>query len=601
MFGTTLDDMGGAATTSGRVLQRGTDRVAQRARRDLTAHICHICHIWFVVVSVVLTAGVACSTSRSPQADALAVPRGCSGDAVCVGGSAVYACRGGLLAEVLDDCEARGKVCSLARCTSSDCQTAETNSNSLLGCLFYTLEADNVTADEGATTSFLITNPGDDPAAVELQYPSPPDAGGATQWSSATSVQVATGQSGRLLAGLPVIAVGTSPNTAIRVSSDRPVTVVEIESDDASESATSSGGTMVLPLQSLGVDYRAVTYPQAATPAIASTPGSRGGAGRVMIVGTQMGTRVHLKPFAEISADPGGGTPRLEAGDDYAIALDDGDVFQIYTGADAEDLTGSRVTADQPIAVFSGNISTTYGSQATGINSPDLAHEQMPPLATWSRMYVAAALTPQASVGCTSFFGLEGASIWRVVASTDDTQVSFDVPSFSTLQLLTPATLLAEPLVQPLTLGAGEARSLLAVGSFTVTASNPILVTQGLDCEPSLSLAIAADSGALLEDLRFAVLPNFDQLLGVVRPRGAEVDLDGVAIPDELFQTAGSLFEVAGVPLAVCAPAASVCTHHLTASRGFGMTLRGMDVESSYALTAPALVGCDPVYEVCLN
>jgi hypothetical protein len=544
-----------------------------------------------------------CSTSSGPEAEGSVVPRTCSGSVVCLTDSAVYACQGGEIGPLLDDCGAKGQVCSLGRCTSLNCQSAEMNTNSLIGCLFYTVEAENVDADQTAATSFLVTNPGDDPAAVEIQLPFSSGPGGASQWQAAAATQVSSGASGRLVPGGAVVVprgVGTIPASAIRISSDRPVTVIEIESDDATESATSTGGTVVLPLQSLGIDYRAVTYPQAGTQAILATPGSRGGAGRVIIVGTQISTAINFSPVGPVTASLGGGVDALDVGDDFPITLNDGDVFQIYTGADGEDLTGSRVTSNRPIAVFSGNISTTYGSEVTGINSPDMAHEQMPPIVTWSQTYVAAALTPQASVGCTSLFGTDGASIWRVLASTDGTTVTFDGPAAATLNLLPPNGA-AEPLAGPLTLDAGEAASLIGAGSFTVIASSPVLVTQGLDCEPSLSLAIAADPGALIKDLSFALLPNFDQLLAIVRPMGTVVDLDDKPLPDSVFLPAGAAFEVGEVSLVACPPAAGVCTHHLTAAKGFGLTVRGMDVQSSYALTAPALVGCDPVYEVCLN
>jgi hypothetical protein len=544
-----------------------------------------------------------CSTSDVPEAEASVVTHPCTGAAFCLTDSAVYACQGGEIGKLVDDCGAKGQVCSLARCTSLNCQSAESNTNSLVGCLFYTVEAENVDADQTAATSFLVTNPGEDPAAVEIQLPFSSGPGGASQWQSGTVTQVASGASGRLLPSGAVVVprgVGTILASAIRISSDRPVTVIEIESDDANESATSTGGTVVLPLQSLGVDYRAVTYPQVATQAVAATPGSRGGAGRVIIVGTQISTAINFSPVGPVTASLGGGVDALDVGDDFPIVLNDGDVFQIYTGADGEDLTGSRVTSNRPIAVFSGNISTTYGSEVMGINSPDMAHEQMPPIVTWSQTYVAAALTPQASVGCTSLFGSDGASIWRVLASTDGTTVTFEGPAAATLNLLPPNGA-AEPLAGPLTLDAGGAASLIGAGSFTVIASSPVLVTQGLDCEPSLSLAIAADAGALIKDLSFALLPNFDQLLAIVRPMGTVVELDETPLPDSIFQQAGAAFEVGEVSLVACPPAAGVCTHHLTAAKGFGLTVRGMDVQSSYALTAPALVGCDPVYEVCLN
>jgi hypothetical protein len=596
-LGRGFDKVGGGATIQRRVAQREVTHVAQRTRRHRYPHIWTVAFpfvVWFAMLS-------GCSASHAPEADAAVIPTGCSGTAVCMGGTALYACQGGAIGPLLEDCSASGQVCSLARCTSSDCQKAETNSNSLVGCLFYTLEAENVVQDEGDQTSFLVTNPGDDPATVEIQSPAAGAPGDGTQWSGGTSIQVAGGASGRLpwSGYLEVTDVGVHPLAAVRLSSDRPVTAVEIESDDLGQNATSTGGTTLLPLQSLGIDYLSVTYPQLATAAIQSTDGSRGGAGRVIVVGTQMGTTIHLTPVGPVTTALDGAPNGLQAGQDYQVTLNDGDVFQLYSGADLEDLTGSRVTALQPFAVFSGNITTTYGSQVTGINSPDLAHEQMPPLVTWSQTYVAAALTPQSDIECTSFFGLDGASIWRVLGSVDGTTITFDGPGAGTLERLSSAAV-AEPLVQPLLLGAGEGASLVGLGSFTVTATSPILVTQGLDCEPSLSLAIAADAGALFKNLPFAVLPYFDQMLGVARPLSSEVDLDGAALPDGLFQPAGNAFEVAQISLPACPPAEGVCTHTLTSAMGFGMTLRGMDVASSYTLTPPAL-RCDPANQVCLN
>jgi hypothetical protein len=62
-------------------------------------------------------------------------------------------------------------------------------------------------------------------------------------------------------------------------------------------------------------------------------------------------------------------------------------------------------------------------------------------------------------------------------------------------------------------------------------------------------------------------------------------------------------YEVAAVPLAACAPTdgSGVCTHRLQSKLGVGMSLRGMDVRSSYVLTAPVLIRCDPMTGSCLS
>jgi hypothetical protein len=295
---------------------------------------------------------------------------------------------------------------------------------------------------------------------------------------------------------------------------------------------------------------------------------------------------VTFTPTTAVTHDPSGGIPDLPAEQGFIFTLDDGDVFQLYSGAEGEDLTGGDLSATNPVAVFSGNISTSYGSMAFGINSADMAHEQMPPELSWSKAYVAAALTPQASIGCDSFFGAPGASIWRVLSGRDGTQVTVagpGIPSFS------------------FALDSGMVQTIVETGSFVVTSSNyPILVTQGIDCEPSLSLAVAIDQTNLFQSLPLAVPPSFDLQLAIVRPNGAEVDLDGA--PMGGFQPVGKGYEVAIVALDPCVPSAGsgVCTHLLTSPVGFGASLRGMDVGSSFALTVPLLGGCSGIVD-CPN
>jgi hypothetical protein len=219
--------------------------------------------------------------------------------------------------------------------------------------------------------------------------------------------------------------------------------------------------------------------------------------------------------------------------------------------------------------VFSGNISTTYGLTATGISSPDLAHEQLLPVEAWGKAYVAAQLSPQVGV-CDPLLAPQGSSIWTIVADRDQTQVHFSVASG------------ASPAPDRM-IGAGEAFHIFAVGDFVVTATAPIQIMQGIDCEPTLSSAVATST--LLGDLRFAVLPSFDTAIAIVRTAGEPIFLDGAPIEDSQFGPAGAGFEVARLPIVACAPADGVCTHHLEGK--FGFTMRGMDVVASYALTAP--------------
>ena len=98
---------------------------------------------------------------------------------------------------------------------------------------------------------------------------------------------------------------------------------------------------------------------------------------------------------------------------------------------------------------------------------------------------------------------------------------------------------------------AGEVIELIADVDFVVKANWPLLMTQGIDCEPSLSLAISADK--LLEDadVTFSVLPAFDQMVAIARMQNEPVWLDDDDVPVEngLFVPAGGDYEVARVPL----------------------------------------------------
>jgi hypothetical protein len=545
------------------------------------AHIGRIAHIGHILRRGQIGRTVLLALLLGCAADPVAVPVDggqpapvCSGSVTC-DGLLLRACNDGVPGEQKGDCMSEG-ACSGGRCMSAPCLAAERDQTSFAGCLFYTAEVDNVASEDALTTSLLVTNPGLEPAVAVLQQP-----GSDGTWVPIAEAPIAVGKSARLLVpgGHEAVRSGLLAAAALRVWSNQPVTVAQIQSDDTGETARSSGGTMLLPVHVLGSHYLVMTYPQAGTAAVAATAGGAGGAGRMIIVGTQARTGVTIRSS---TSDVVGGPVAPDAGAELMIG--DGDVLQAWTDRDGADLSGTEIVTTHPVAVFSGNITTTYGKTAAGIHSPDMAHEQLPPVYIWSRKYVAAALPPQAGV-CDPLLGPPGASIWRLLAAYPGTRVEFTGPAGT------------PPVHGPVTLAAGEVLEVITTGDFVVTASDALLMTQGIDCEPSLSLAISADR--LLEDVTFAVLPSFDQLIAVARMHsdlvGFELEqpesvlLDGDPIDEALFLPAGGGYEVAHVPLPPCRDD-QVCTHRLQGR--FGMTLRGMDVLASYALTAPSWGTC---------
>jgi hypothetical protein len=127
-------------------------------------------------------------------------------------------------------------------------------------------------------------------------------------------------------------------------------------------------------------------------------------------------------------------------------------------------------------------------------------------------------------------------------------------------------------------------------GDFVVHANAPILMTQGMDCEATLSAAVPAD--APLGTRLFALAPNFEHALVIVRKddrNAVPVLLDGVDLADQ-FHPAADGFSVARQIIPPCYESAEQCVHQLTGA--YGLTLRGMDVTSSYATTLVSWYKC---------
>jgi hypothetical protein len=546
-----------------------------------------------VLVAGALVLGAGCR-DRAVVVDAGQEPDAsvpCASSTIC-DGTSVRACRMGRAAEVVQECAPDG-ACSLGRCVSTACARAEDDHATFVGCTFYTFDLDNVTSDDAIPTSVLVTNPGQTPATVALERRDPTASAAAALWTGTESLVVPPMRSTRFtLADDHVEGGGLAPRGAYRLTSDLPVTAAHVQSDDSTlEGSRSSGGTLLLPAHVLGARYRAITYGQVATPELQDTPGARGGAGQLVVVGTADGTHVTITPSATANLGPGGGVPPADPQGKLHLTLDDGDMFTLFSNRDGADLSGTEVAGDRPIAVFSGNISTTYGITATGVSSPDLAHEQLLPVDAWGTAYVAAQLEPQAGV-CDPLLPLPppppappppppggrpppppptNASIWTIVADRPGTLVRFSSAS-------------GMPIAPDRMIGAGEAFHVYVPGSFVVSANFPIEVMQGMDCEPTLSSAVATST--LLSDLYFAVLPGFATEASIVRNIGDTLFIDGVPVPlDATVEPAGGGFEVVHLPIDACAPADGVCTHHLEGK--FGVTVRGMDVLASWALTAP--------------
>ena len=190
--------------------------------------------------------------------------------------------------------------------------------------------------DRSSITTLFIT--GDTATSGTVEVP-----GLATPFSEDFTVTPGTITNVVVPNAAQVVGTGTF-NQGIHVTADNPITVYGLNRLTATTDAY-----LGLPVSSLGSEYIVMGY----------TPSFGGYPSEATVVATVDSTTVTVTP------------PGVSS---FNVSLNEGQVYQ-HTG-DPADLTGTIVTADQPVAVFGGvqcvNIPSSYGAC-------DHIVEQMPP------------------------------------------------------------------------------------------------------------------------------------------------------------------------------------------------------------------------------
>lgn len=163
-----------------------------------------------------------------------------------------------------------------------------------------------------------------------------------------------------------------------------------------------SDGYLALPVDAIGTAYRVGSW----------RTGLSFGTSMV-VLGTENGTTVTI----ELTANAGART----AGVPFDITLDAGETFFLHNADSTQDLTGSSVVADRPVAVFGGHSCAEVPTD--GWSSCDYVVEQMMPIASQGTSFY---LLP--------FVRDDFYDVFRIVASTDGTEVFIDGGLVATLQ-----------------------------------------------------------------------------------------------------------------------------------------------------------------------
>lgn len=322
----------------------------------------------------------------------------------------------------------------------------------------------------------------------------------------------------------------------VHVTSASPVTVYGL-----AQRAATSDAYLALPAPALGTDYLILTYSN-----MTFAPSSQFG-----IVAPENNTIVTITPAVT--------TGTRVAGVPYNVTLNQGQTYLLQNTIPnaTGDLTGSRVTANKPIAVFAGHMAATIPAEA--ICCADHLVEQVPPINTWGKRF---ATIPLASRTKGDFF--------RFIAAEDDTAVYFDGQ-------------LAMKLNQ------GQWVERIVNARTEIIATKPIMVAQ-------YSTSIRHDPPASSKaDPFLMIIPPYSQFLNhytittpptgfeinfinVVAPTAAlgSITLDGTAIPAASFTPIG-ISGYSGAQIAI-----SVGAHTLDGPSAFGVFVYGYAQDEGY-------------------
>ncbi len=346
---------------------------------------------------------------------------------------------------------------------------------------------------------------------------------------------------------MPVMNVTGSSLTpkAIRVMASLPVVAYQFNPFN-SENATSNDGSLLLPQNALGKTYFAVSLPSRG-----EFMGFPENNGFLTIVAIAPDTNVGVTPTSKVIANPADGIPPdgtnppvLPPGKTYVFTLQPFDVLNLEQYAETEvvtpgkipaDLTGTRIQADQPIAVFSGH-QVAGIQEALKLQIPDVwdtcctehMEEQLMPVETWGTEALCVKSKPRGSE----------ADRFVVVAGEPGIQLT-TIPPLEGLN--------GKTLEKP-----GDSVRVETTDSFILQATGKIEVVQFLMSQGQTQ-PIGGSPGT--GDPSMMILPPSSQYRDeyvirtgdgygtnwttVIRPAGVPVTVDGAAIPDGSFEPLG--------------------------------------------------------------
>ena len=491
---------------------------------------------------------------------------------------------------------------SMGQCAAGVCQNAcgQTGKLSNEGCDYWAIDMDNAGPAADSPYAVIVSNLNASEVAITV-----------TSRSSASTEAWVVAQ-GTVPAGgvevfqLPQQNLGSTGVfwKALRVQSTGPIVAYQFNPLE-NVAVYSNDASLLLPSNTYGQEYVVVSREEIPGGGLESYRGS------IAVVASTENTEVTITPSAPTLG--GGGLPFLEKGETATVILQPYQVLNIQSDMLGADLTGTFITADQPIGVFGGHEAAVSGEQCCA----DHLEQQLFPVDTWGKTYVG---------GKSRARGIEK-DYWRIVAASDGTSVEIS-PSIPGVQ-------------SPILLNRGEFHEFQTERDFVLESNEPVMVAQTLassqeivgpmtcldssecaqgyscswvspecmadvpycsvnsDCpdshtcscgdlgfctcepvgDPALILAVPVEQ--YRSKYVFLTPTNFkDDYVNIIAPNGASVDMDGQMVPPGLFSP------IQGTEYRVARLMVSDGAHRIDASQPVGVIVYGYDDDVSYGYPA---------------
>ncbi|MBN2725165.1 MAG: IgGFc-binding protein [Deltaproteobacteria bacterium] len=347
----------------------------------------------------------------------------------------------GVPGETLHTCDVEsGYSCSEGRCIDS-CSEALEN-RSYLGCEYWAVDLDNAVVSSGnaAAQQFavVVSNPLNINAHVVVERKISP-----YMWPVETEIldEIDVPPEGLRVINLPSAEVdgsyfgyfNTSTHSAItpnayKISSSSPVAAYQFNPLE-NAGVFSNDASILFPKSALDNSYTVLSWPQT----IADTDTAENDFGNhlrafLTIVATEPGTDVTVTLSTDILGDSNT-IPAASAGETIRFNLDEFDVLNLETNAFGADFTGSLVTSDKPVSVFTGSEASDVPVWQTFADrqccADHLEHQLFPFSSAGTRFVLARTppRTPAVSDAGGQCSVITESDVFKILALYDDTTV----------------------------------------------------------------------------------------------------------------------------------------------------------------------------------